>query len=46
MFYGYFVITEEVSNAAKLIDWVGQVAYIWEIWIKIVDYLKGRESKA
>jgi hypothetical protein len=28
MFYGYFVITEEVSNAAKLIDWVGQVAYI------------------
>lgn len=28
IFYGYFVITEEVSNPAKLIEWVGHVANI------------------
>jgi hypothetical protein len=28
IFYGYFVITEEVSNPAELIEWVGHVAYI------------------
>jgi hypothetical protein len=28
MFYGYFVINEEVSNPTKLIEWLGHVAYI------------------